>query len=249
MPHFEHDGHRLFYREQGEGPALLLLPGNTASSAHHEGELAYYGQKHRAISLDFWGTGASDRLPRWPDDWFDLAAADAAALIEHLGVGPCLVMGTSGGSAVALLVAITYPHLVCAVVADSFVPYWQPEWLQREVANRLPGTPGQVAFWRQGHGDDWRRVVAADGDMLLRLADRGGDVLSERLSQVRCPALFTASLRDESLPDVARQVPEMVLQVTGSVAYLTGEGSHPLMWSRPDVFRRAADCFVAGLGE
>ena len=34
MPYVTHDDHRLFYREQGNGPLLLILPGNTASSAH-----------------------------------------------------------------------------------------------------------------------------------------------------------------------------------------------------------------------
>ena len=62
MPHFAHHGHRLFYREQGEGTLLMILPGNTASSACYEGELNYFSRRYRAVSLDFAGTGASDRL-------------------------------------------------------------------------------------------------------------------------------------------------------------------------------------------
>ena len=62
MPHFAHHGHRLFYREQGEGTLLMILPGNTASSACYEGELNYFSRRYRAVSLDFAGTGASDWL-------------------------------------------------------------------------------------------------------------------------------------------------------------------------------------------
>ena len=70
MPYFEHNGHRLFYRASGDGPLLLLLPGNTASSVCHEGELAHFGQRYHAVALDFWGTGQSDRLAQWPVDWW-----------------------------------------------------------------------------------------------------------------------------------------------------------------------------------
>jgi valacyclovir hydrolase len=81
MPTFFHNDHQLFYREEGSGPLLLLLPGNTASSASHAGELAYFGQRYCAVSLDFWGTGQSDRLAEWPEDWWEVGAQDAAPKI------------------------------------------------------------------------------------------------------------------------------------------------------------------------
>ena len=98
MPHFIYNNHQLFYREQGNGPLLLILPGNTASSACHEGELTYFGQRYHAVSLDFLGAGQSDRLAVWPDDWWGQGAHQARELIEHLRQTRCLVMGTSGGA-------------------------------------------------------------------------------------------------------------------------------------------------------
>lgn len=102
MPYFTHRGRRLFFREQGGGPPLLILAGNTASSACHGGELAHFGARYRAVALDFLGTGMSDRAAAWPRDWWAAGAASAAALIDHLGAGPAVVVGTSGGAAVAL---------------------------------------------------------------------------------------------------------------------------------------------------
>jgi valacyclovir hydrolase len=43
MPFFNNNDHQLFYREVGTGPLLLILPGNTASSACHEGEMQHFG--------------------------------------------------------------------------------------------------------------------------------------------------------------------------------------------------------------
>jgi pimeloyl-ACP methyl ester carboxylesterase len=68
MPYFVQPDHRLHYRERGSGLVLLLFPGNTASSACHDGELAFFGQFCHTVALDIWGTGRSDRWAPWPDE-------------------------------------------------------------------------------------------------------------------------------------------------------------------------------------
>ena len=100
---------------------------------------------------------------------------------------------------------------------------------------------------RNASYDDWQQVVDADSHLLLRLAQRGGDWFGGRLGEVRCPVLFTASLRDDALPDVAQQVCGMARQVCGSRVFFASEGGHPLMWSHPEDLRRAVDCFLAAL--
>jgi hypothetical protein len=56
--------------------------------------------------------------------------------------------------------------------------------------------------------------------------------------------LLTASLRDEELADVGPQVCAMTAQIPHARAFLAGAGGHPLMWTQPEDFRRAADCFL-----
>jgi len=244
MPDFVSNGHRLHYRERGRGPLLLILPGATASSAGHGGELAYFSRRYRAVALDFLGTGQSERLAFWPDDWWEQAASDAARLVEHLGYEECMVMGTSGGAAVALLLAIVHAERVRAVVADSVVEHLPAERWRMNLADRARRSEEQIRFWRRMHGDDWEQVVEADTDLLRRFASRGGDWFAGRLAKIRCPVLFTASLHDEMLANVGPQLCHMVEQVCDSRLYLTREGRHPLMWSRPGEFRRAASAFL-----
>ena len=246
MPFFTHNNHQLHYREQGQGPLLLILPGNTASSAWHVGELAYFGRYCHVVALDLWGTGQSDRMDVWPDDWWAQGAQDAAALIRHLGQAPALVMGASGGGLTALLLAIQAPACVQAVVADSCVARLPAARMQNEVAARRQRAPAQIRFWQRAHGDDWEQVVEADSEFLLRLGDRGEDVFAGRLHEIRRPVLFTASLRDPALFDVGPQICAMTAQVADGQALLVNGGDHPLMWSRPEVFRRAADTFLQG---
>lgn len=250
MPAFTHDDHQLFYREQGKGPLLLILPGNTASSANHAGELDYFGQRYRAVSLDFWGTGQSDRLETWPENWWEVGAHDAAALIEHLGEERALVIGTSGGAIVALFMALLYPERVRGVIADSTVERFTKASIQDAVAERAKRSPEQIAFWISAHGDDWEAVVNADSNMLLRFVKKTrGDWARSRLAEIQCPVLLTASLEDPLLPKVGKQLMSMSKQIPNSRAFLTGGGEHPLMWSRSEDFRRVSDYFLARLEE
>ncbi len=249
MPWFYHNNHHLFYREQGIGPLLLILPGNTASSACHLGELEYFSSRYHVTALDFWGSGQSDRLENWPVSWWSEGAHDAAALVEHLGEDQALVMGCSGGAMVALLMAILHPERVQAVIADSEIEHYSPEWLQRMAAGRKRRTPGQVSFWSSAHGVDWEQVVDADSAMLLAMAKNGGNPLQGRLPQIKCPVLFTASLTDGLLPDVGKQVAGMAAQVPGSQVFLVNAGDHPLMWSQPELFRRNAMQFLENLSQ
>jgi pimeloyl-ACP methyl ester carboxylesterase len=247
MPYLEHQRHRLSYREQGCGPLLVILPGNTASSACHDGELAYFGERYHAVALDFWGTGRSDRLPVWPDTWWEQGAHDVAALVTHLGESPAIVVGCSGGAAIALLTAIEHPECVRAVIADSEVERCPAAHLEAALAERAQRTADQVAFWQHAHGTDWEQVVEADTAMVRRFGELGGDYFHGRLGEIRCPVLFTASLSDPALPQVGEQLLNMARQVPDSRAYLHSQGDHPLMWSQAAVFRRVCDSFVLEL--
>jgi valacyclovir hydrolase len=248
MPFFLNNGHRLHYRQQEgarrKAPLLVILPGNTATSACHLGELSYFGTRYHAVSLDFWGTGQSDRLLSWPDNWYEQAAHDTAALVKHLGEARAVVMGTSGGATVALWMAALYPENVAAVIADSTVAVFPPDLLHAGMRDRDQRTPDQVAFWQHAQGEDWAQVIEADSAMLHRLADRGGRMAPEDLGRITCPVLLTAALDDALLPDPGRQLTEMAGQIPDTRVYLTKGSGHPLMWSRAGEFRRVCDLFL-----
>ena len=237
MPSFIHNSRRLFYREQGKGSLLLLLPGNTASSACYDGELNYFSSHYRAVSLDFWGTGQSDRADVWPENWWEIGAEDAVALIQHLGEEKALIVGTSGGAIAALLMAILFPEQVQAVVADSCIQRYPAALLRMVVAERRQRSEKQIAFWQIAHGDDWEQVIEADSECLRRVAALGDlDWTQGRLRNIRCPVLLTASLLDRSLPDVGRKICGMAEQIPESRVLFVNGGDHPLMWSRREDF-------------
>ncbi|MBL8055667.1 MAG: alpha/beta hydrolase [Anaerolineales bacterium] len=241
----------LAFREHGGGPLLLILPGNTASSAHHLADLEHFGRHYRAVAPDFHGTGRSGRRAPWPLTWWEDNAHATAALLAQLSwpdaAAGAVVIGTSGGALTALLLAALHPERVRAVIADSTVARFPPGWLEAAVADRRRRTPEQTAFWQAGHGADWEQVVDADSDLLLRLSAAGGDVLQGRPRLIRCPVLLTASLADPLLPDPGPQALALAQQIPDSRAWLTREGGHPLMWSRAPEWRRAVAGFLEGV--
>jgi valacyclovir hydrolase len=249
MPYFTHQSRRLCYREQGEGLLLLILPGNTASSICHEGELEYFSHHYHAVALDFLGTGQSDRMDEWPDDWWEQNAHAAAALVQHLGKDRAMIMGTSGGAIVALLMAILCPDQVAAVVADSCLEKYPAEVLQKVVEERLQQTPKQIEFWKFAHGEDWNQVVRTDSAWLLRLARHGlVDWSRGQLKYIRCPVLLTGSLRDNVLPGIGLQLCNMASQIPECRVFLANQGEHPLMWSHREDFCHVSEYFLKYIG-
>lgn len=93
-----------------DGPTLLLLAGQ--ANNHHWWDLVRGGfeGRWRTVTLDQRGTGDSrGQVGGWSTRLF---AADAAAVIEHLGGGPVAVYGTSMGGRVAQVLAAEHPELV-----------------------------------------------------------------------------------------------------------------------------------------
>jgi valacyclovir hydrolase len=249
MPYFGYQGLDIFYRQQGSGPLLLILHGNTASSINHMNELAFFsGLGYHAVAFDFLGCGQSTPVPApWPLDWWKVNTGIAQTLIEHLGDEQAILCGCSGGAITALWMAILYPEQVKAVIADSLCATYPPGYFTQEAGGRAARTPDQVAFWTSAHGDGWEPVVEADSDLLIRLDaanPEGVDLFGDQLSQIRCPVLFTVSLIDSLLADPGKQAVQMANQVRGSWMFSIHGGDHPMMWSCPTVFQAISREFL-----
>ena len=101
------DGRRLAYDDVGDpdGQPVVYLHGcpNSRLSRHPDDSIAARAGV-RLIAVDRPGYGSSDP----PSDWsLGSVARDVAALVEHLDIEHCAVLGWSSGGPVALALA---PH-------------------------------------------------------------------------------------------------------------------------------------------
>lgn len=114
------DGARLACRVQGEGPALLCLPGLTRTMADFD-YLAPHLPDVRMICLDSRGRGGSD----WTGaDTYTVPqeAKDALELLDHLGIGAAPLLGTSRGGLIGMLIAAMAPGRLTGLCLNDIGP-------------------------------------------------------------------------------------------------------------------------------
>jgi pimeloyl-ACP methyl ester carboxylesterase len=124
MPLFERPGISLYYEEYGAGyPLLLFAPGGMRSSIDfwHRSpfdptvELA---SDFRVIAMDQRNAGRS-RGPIAPTDGWDTYTSDHLALLDHLGIQRCHIMGGCIGCSYCFNLIKTAPARVSAAVIQN----------------------------------------------------------------------------------------------------------------------------------
>lgn len=108
----DNDGIRLHFLQYGAtGPKVLLLPGITSPAITWGFVAERIAQQAQVFVLDNRGRGLSDQRNGLSHTTADYAA-DAAAVIRTLDVGPMVVLGHSMGARIAARLAAAYPDLV-----------------------------------------------------------------------------------------------------------------------------------------
>lgn len=182
------------------------------------------------IVPDLRGRGDTEQ----PEDGYDPAtiAADIAALLDELGVGPALVIGRKHGGVVAYHLAATRPDLVAGLVLGDTSPEISEVRAQR-VRERMAALPREFGslqeaerFYEQDMGlpiDRARNDIPVDLEPLddgtlrwrhnLDLVARIEDACMPRsdwamLEQIASPILVLRGHRGEITPEIAARLAE-----------------------------------------
>lgn len=128
MPMFKTaDGLSLHYQDEGTGAGspFLCLPGLTRSGAdfdHFAAALDRSSCDRRLIRLDSRGRGQSDHDPDFNNYNVGVEAADVIALLNHLEIEQVIVIGSSRGGLLAMVIAATNPQRLAGVVLNDVGP-------------------------------------------------------------------------------------------------------------------------------
>lgn len=141
------DGLRLAYTDEGEGPGapLLCLPGLTRNSADFEDLAAALGGRRRLIALTLRGRGHSDRDPEFRNYNVAIEGRDVIEFVDHLGLGKVVIVGTSRGGLIAMLLAVAAKDRLAGVLLNDIGPEIAPEGLER-IMTYLGITPNARDF-------------------------------------------------------------------------------------------------------
>ena len=245
MPYFTYNSNLIFYRKSGHGKPVIILPGNTASSKAHTKEIEYFSKTYCTISMDFLGTGESNRIDQWETDWWLGCADQVNQLIRHLNLKDVNLIGTSGGATIALLTAALYAEKINKVIADSSFEKISDQLIgDTMIRERQEKSDSQKQFWQYCHGDDWELVVNQDTNMLLEFVRNDGDWFHGKLKKIHCPVLLTGSRQDIYLPNIFEQFQSMSQQIVDCSCYISSKGGHPLIWTASEIFLKIASDFL-----
>lgn len=195
------DGLRLFYRDfgpkEGGAASVLCLPGLTRNSRDFEDLARRFAVDRRIICPDLRGRGESE----WDSNYRNYNPAvyveDIIRLIESEKLSKVLIVGTSLGGFLAMIIAATHPERVCGVIMNDAGPEVDPRGLER--ISKYAGKQEPAASWeeaanacRQNYGDalpglsdaDWAQYARQsycedDGVIRLDIDPRVGDAVRE----------------------------------------------------------------------
>ncbi|MEO0997328.1 MAG: alpha/beta hydrolase [Pseudomonadota bacterium] len=198
------DGLTLYYREYGDGDTatpVLCLPGLTRNSRDFEQLAPALATGRRVLAADLRGRGRSDYDPDWRRYQPSTYAGDTLALLDHAGIGRAVLIGTSLGGLVSMMLAAHHRECVAGVVLNDIGPEIDPAGLSRirNYTGRLPPVAGweeAAAQTRLIYGDAWPGLSDEDWQ---RLARRGYRDLGRGVPELDMDPAIGRAIREAPL--------------------------------------------------
>lgn len=123
------DGLSLAYDDAGTGVPVLCLCGLTRNMSDFDDVAAQIGDRVRLIRMDYRGRGASDYAEDYSTYSIPVEARDALELLDHLGLDKALILGTSRGGLIGMLLAMLAKDRLLGVILNDIGPKLEEEGL------------------------------------------------------------------------------------------------------------------------
>jgi pimeloyl-ACP methyl ester carboxylesterase len=249
MPRFERDGVQLYYEAHGEGPALLLTHGFSATCQMWKGQIDALAPHFNVITWDMRGHGQSD----YPEDLSayseEATVADMAALLDRVGARSAVIGGLSLGGYMSLAFHRAYPERTRALLIIDTGPGYKnsearagwnanalarAERYEREGLGDLAAASAEV---REAHHRDATGLARAARGMLTQRDPR----VIESLPDIRVPSLIIVGENDT--PFLAAS-DYMAAKIPGAKKVVIPNAGHAANIDNPEAFNAALTGFL-----
>ncbi len=119
------DGVRLHYAVAGEGPPVVLVPGQSFPWQSYQKVMPALAKAHRVYALDVRGHGKSEHTPG--QYTFGRCGKDLVGFLREVVKAPALLSGNSSGGLICLWASANAPELVRGVLLED-PPLFSAEW-------------------------------------------------------------------------------------------------------------------------
>jgi pimeloyl-ACP methyl ester carboxylesterase len=252
MPTLNRDGVHLHYEVHGEGPAILLSHGYSATSDMWRGQVEALSQRHRLIVWDMRGHGRS----AYPDDPTayseEATVADMAAILDAVGAERAIVGGLSLGGYMSLAFYRVHPERVRALLIIDTGPGY------RNDAARAGWNANAIRTAERYETEGLGRLAAGSPEMRMSrhrnaegLAKAARGMLTQRdpavlnsLPTIAVPALVLVGADDTPFLTASDY---MAAKIPGAVKVVIPNAGHAANIDQPGAFNSAVLDFLANL--
>ena len=262
-------GVEVYYKDQGEGPAILMIHGSRSSLRTWDRVAPEFLDRYRVIRYDLPPNGLSG--PVSDEAVNRMEPADlAAGLLDHVGAGQVTCVGVSSGGTTCMYLAATYPDRVNRLIMsnspsdpvttdhvnhppefkaalEEFVETgFESENFINLFLDFYNGDPRRISEQtRREYYDFNRRVKEANPVAMIGLvADH--EKTRKAMASVRAPALLIWGGRDALLIPAAAGTLASYLEITQvSTVFMPDVGHYPPLES-PIRFAKIVAAYIEG---
>lgn len=206
--YFDNRGFKMYYEIYGKGQPLLIIHGNGGSIQDFTNQIPFFEKNYKVIVADSRAQGKS--IDNGDSLSYEMMTDDLNALLDHLHLDSCYVIGWSDGGINGLLLAIRHPDKVkkLAITGANLVPdssavepeiYLSAKSLSDSI-NRLPLSP-EVKTYRK----------------LFNLLAHEPNISTTQLQTIKCPVLAIGGDQDVIRPRhtmlIAESIPRSYLWI------------------------------------
>lgn len=248
MAYLDRDGVKIYYEEHGNGPAVLLSHGYSASARMWEGQMDALSDRYHLIAWDMRGHDRSDS-PDSPALYsHEATVADMAALLDTCGVKRAVIAGLSLGGFMSLAFNLAHRERTTALMLFDTGPGYKRDE-PREGWNRLAedmagayekkglaaaGTSAEVIVAK--HRSAQGLAHAARG----MLAQKDARVI-ESLTSIAVPTLVLCGATDAQFLPSADY---MAAKIPGAEKVILEDAGHASNIDQPAAFNAAVRKFL-----
>jgi pimeloyl-ACP methyl ester carboxylesterase len=262
MPAARINGIDIHYRDKGEGYPVLLIHGFTGTVRNWALQVPALTRDFHMISVDQRGHGHSEKPTRPEDYSLELMAEDAHALLRHLGIDECYVVGHSMGGMVAQHLALAHPEAVRALVlVDTAAEF--PEGLRtpegarlveiardqgleavfeeqlrtNPMADQIRAQPELLETWREQF-----LLTSREAYLYCAQAIAGRKPLLDELGAIEVPTLIICGENDDPFVEPSHRMHE---RIPDSELVIIPDAGHTPQIEKPVEFNRILTDFLS----
>ncbi len=251
MAHIDRDGVQVYYEAQGNGPAVLLSHGFSATSEMWKAQITALRDKYQVIAWDMRGHGNSD----YPDDEAAYSKAltveDMTAILDACEAREAVVGGMSLGGYMSLAFYMKYPERVKALMLFDTGPGYRndearAQWNDNALRHAARFEECGLEALKEGASREMNPTAHRSADGLARAAKgmlRQFDAsVIDSLPTISVPTLVLVGKDDAPfLPPTEY----MARKISGAEKVIIDDAGHAANLDQPEAFNEAVLKFLA----